>query len=281
MRTRPASRSSPSTGSSPPTAITAGSTTRPCACSTTTASRCSGRASSSTSPSRSAPRSDSRDAEARYRALVEHIPAVVYTETPRRRPGAVLHQPAGRAGLRLDRRRVAVDARTSGSTASIPTTCEAVLEVDRRSNETHEPYSMDYRFRHRDGRWMWVRDEAMFLPEPEGEGYWQGFLLDITERKEAEVALARGRAEVPDDRRAEPGDLLHAGDRPRRSRRSRIRRTSPPGTPTCSGTRWPRSRLTRPCGAGSCTPTTGSGSSRPTPRATGAKATTTSRSSTG
>jgi hypothetical protein len=49
---------------------------------------------------------------------------------------------------------------------------------------------MDYRFRHADGRWLWVRDEAMFLADPETEGYWQGFLLDITARKEAEVALS-------------------------------------------------------------------------------------------
>ena len=36
---------------------------------------------------------------------------------------------------------------------------------------------------------MWVRDEATFVPELDGEGFWQGFMLDITERKRAEDQL--------------------------------------------------------------------------------------------
>jgi len=33
---------------------------------------------------------------------------------------------------------------------------------------------------------MWVHDEAVFVPSEDGEGFWQGFIFDITERKEAE-----------------------------------------------------------------------------------------------
>ena len=66
-----------------------------------------------------------------------------------------------------------------------------VFEIDDRSNETREPYEVDYRFLHGDGRWVWVRDEATFVPESDGDGYWQGFLLDITERKESESQLER------------------------------------------------------------------------------------------
>ena len=64
-----------------------------------------------------------------------------------------------------------------------------MYEVDDRSNETRRPYTLDYRFRHADGHWMWVHDEATFVTESDGEGFWQGFLVDITERKEAEERL--------------------------------------------------------------------------------------------
>ena len=130
-----------------------------------------------------------RDAEERYRALVEHIPAVVYTETIDADPERFYISPQVE--------------RVFGWTAEEwrwtegfwfdhvhPDDVDAVMAVDQRSNETLEAYSMDYRFAHRDGRWIWVRDEATFLADPEGDGYWQGFLLDITERKETEVALS-------------------------------------------------------------------------------------------
>ena len=46
-----------------------------------------------------------------------------------------------------------------------PDDAEAVVAADERSNETLEAYTLDYRFRHRDGHWVWVRDEATFVPE--------------------------------------------------------------------------------------------------------------------
>jgi PAS domain S-box-containing protein len=130
-----------------------------------------------------------RDAEARYRALVEHIPAVVYTETLDADPERFYISPQVERvfGWSADEWRWTPDFWFDHVH---PDDLAHVREVDARSNETLEAYSMDYRFQHGDGRWMWVRDEAMFLADPEGEGYWQGFLLDITERKESEVALS-------------------------------------------------------------------------------------------
>ena len=51
------------------------------------------------------------DTEVRSRQLIEHIPAVVYIESPEGRPRTLLHQPAGGGHLRLRPRRVALDAR--------------------------------------------------------------------------------------------------------------------------------------------------------------------------
>ena len=201
-----------------------------------------------------------RDAETRYRALVEHIPAVVYTETLDADPERFYISPQVERvfGWTDDEWRWTPDFWLN---RIHPDDLEAVLEVDRRSNETHEAYSMDYRFRHRDGRWMWVRDEAMFLPVPEGEGYWQGFLLDITERKESEVALAE--AELKFRTIVEQNQAIFYTQEidPVDPTISNTTYIAPGNADMVGFTLAERSRPTRRSGAGSCTPTTGSGSS--------------------
>ncbi|MGZ8596840.1 MAG: PAS domain-containing protein [Actinomycetota bacterium] len=129
-----------------------------------------------------------RQAEQRYRALIEHIPAVVYRESPEGEPAKFYISPQVEDLLGYTpegwtwtpdfwRDRIHPDDQA------------LVYETNDRSNETKEPYTLDYRFRHADGRWVWVHDEATFVPAPDDEGFWQGFLVDITERKEAEERL--------------------------------------------------------------------------------------------
>jgi signal transduction histidine kinase len=50
---------------------------------------------------------------------------------------------------------------------------------------------MEYRMIAKDGRTVWVQDEASLIRLPGKAPYWQGFLLDITERKEWEDQLER------------------------------------------------------------------------------------------
>jgi PAS domain S-box-containing protein len=65
-----------------------------------------------------------------------------------------------------------------------------VFDADASSNlREAESFSEEYRLVRRDGRIVWVLDEAR-LVRPEGRPpYWQGFQLDITARKEAEHRL--------------------------------------------------------------------------------------------
>ncbi|MGZ8629533.1 MAG: PAS domain-containing protein [Actinomycetota bacterium] len=126
-----------------------------------------------------------RQAEERYRALIEHIPAVVYRESPEGDPARFYISPQVHDffGFTPEEWTWTPDFWRRGIH---PDDQALVYEVDDRSNETKEAYSIDYRFRHADGRWVWVHDEATFVPERDDEGFWQGFLLDITERKHAE-----------------------------------------------------------------------------------------------
>src|SRR5439155_26316434 len=69
---------------------------------------------------------------------------------------------------------------------------ERVMAAHLHSCETGEPFAMEYRMIARDGRVVWFLDQATVVPDQTGRaGFHHGFLLDISERKELEGALAK------------------------------------------------------------------------------------------
>jgi diguanylate cyclase (GGDEF)-like protein/PAS domain S-box-containing protein len=133
-----------------------------------------------------------REAEERYRTLVETVPAVTYTD---RAVGsypdlAVYTSPqieelVGYSVQEwLDPERVLWEERLH------PEDRTWVLTAEERSRASGEPFSEEYRLLAKDGSVVWVRDEAVLLRNEAGEPlYWQGVLVDVTDRKEAEEAL--------------------------------------------------------------------------------------------
>ncbi|MDP1964268.1 MAG: PAS-domain containing protein [Reyranella sp.] len=76
---------------------------------------------------------------------------------------------------------------------------ELVWEKVQRDFTANHPFELEYRVRHADGSWRWVWDRA----HPIGVGSdmveaMEGFILDITERKEAERELARTKDNLSD-----------------------------------------------------------------------------------
>jgi PAS domain S-box-containing protein len=72
----------------------------------------------------------------------------------------------------------------------------SVLAATIRSETTGDPFSMEYRYLHKDGHIVWVIDEAVLLSRgvdgrPE---LLQGVMLDITARKEAESKASQSEA---------------------------------------------------------------------------------------
>jgi PAS domain S-box-containing protein len=129
-----------------------------------------------------------RRAQDRLQALIEHIPAVVYIESPDADPIKFYLSPQVE--------------QIFGYTAEEWTWTEdfwlehvhpedrpLVEDADRDSDMTHPEYSTDYRFLRADGRYVWVHDQAIYVPTGDGIGFWQGFLFDITDRKGAEAQL--------------------------------------------------------------------------------------------
>src|ERR1700760_3781703 len=69
-------------------------------------------------------------------------------------------------------------------------------QVFGREENLVEPATPDeYRIRHRDGSTVWVRDEAVLLTDAHGREGWHGVMLDITDRKLAELELERRAAQ--------------------------------------------------------------------------------------
>jgi diguanylate cyclase (GGDEF)-like protein/PAS domain S-box-containing protein len=62
-------------------------------------------------------------------------------------------------------------------------------EVAASADEHEETSATEYRLRHRDGRVVWIRDDAQLLIADDGSRRWHGVLSDITERKRAEAEL--------------------------------------------------------------------------------------------
>ena len=130
-----------------------------------------------------------REAEAKYRALVEQIPAVVYIQEIEHRNAISYISPQIEALMGYSSKEYLADPELWVRTTH-PDDRDKVLAEDARTDRTGEPFSMEFRKITRDGRVIWVRDEAVLVKDEEGRPlYWQGILADITERKRAEEEL--------------------------------------------------------------------------------------------
>ena len=71
----------------------------------------------------------------------------------------------------------------------------ALAQDAQGSLGTRNPPPVDYRMIGRDGRIVWILDEAVLEPDENGIPIWHGVLYDITERKIAEQELKRAAAQ--------------------------------------------------------------------------------------
>jgi PAS domain S-box-containing protein len=130
-----------------------------------------------------------RDAEQRFRAIVEHIPAVVYVD-PVDWPAETVYVSSElerMLGITAEEWSLDVD---SWERAIHPEDRESVVRDYLVFLESAGQWSREYRFNARDGRLVWVRDEATILRDEQGRAaFVQGVWFDITERKLAEEAL--------------------------------------------------------------------------------------------
>ena len=130
-----------------------------------------------------------QESEERYRALVEQTPAVTYIEAldegePEHNLLYVSPQIEDVLGYPPEEW---VENPELWEILIHPEDRERVLAEDSRTDATGEPFKVEHRMFARDGRIVWVRNEAVLVSDAEGQPlYWQGVMLDLTDRKRAE-----------------------------------------------------------------------------------------------
>ncbi len=127
--------------------------------------------------------------EDRFRRLVEQIPAVTYVQEPidSDTPKAITYMsPQYEAMLGYPAETEILDEE-HWLRVLHPDDRERVLAEEQRTDETGEPYRIEYRLIARGGRVVWVRDEATLVKDEDGNSlYWLGVQYDITEQKRTE-----------------------------------------------------------------------------------------------
>ena len=136
-----------------------------------------------------------KEAEAKYRALVEHTPAITYIE--------IVDE-----GDPMSMRTLYISPQIEkmlGYTpeewmlnphlwvrALHPDDRARMINEDIRTNRTGEPFNAEYRIFAKDGRLAWVHDECIAVRDDNGViGFWQGVMFDVTKQRLAEEEVQR------------------------------------------------------------------------------------------
>jgi PAS domain S-box-containing protein len=131
-----------------------------------------------------------REQEQRYRSLVELIPAIVYridAADPTLQTVYVSPRVAAATGVTAA---AWLADRTLWIRLVHPDDRDRVREEHARARGAGEGLAIEYRVVAVDGSVVWVRDEAEPVADETGTvRWWQGVVLDITGRKEAEAQL--------------------------------------------------------------------------------------------
>src|SRR5918992_4940813 len=127
-----------------------------------------------------------QEAETRYRTLVEQTPAITYVQEALEssNPKAVTYvSPQYETILGYPPESKMIDEEHWLKTVH-PDDRERVLAEEARTDQTGEHFNVEYRVIAREGRVVWVRDEATLVRDEEGQPlYWLGVQYDVTEQK--------------------------------------------------------------------------------------------------
>jgi PAS domain S-box-containing protein len=137
-----------------------------------------------------------RASEARYRMLVEQVPAVVYEMDPDDERRTLFVSPQVEALFGYSREEW-LDQPDIWTELLHPDDREIELAAHDLHNETGEPWIQEYRLIASDGRVVWVRDQARLVRDESGNvSTWQGIMLDITSQKDLEERLRQSNDDL-------------------------------------------------------------------------------------
>ncbi len=134
--------------------------------------------------------------ELRYHAMLEQIPAIIYTDSAGVSNQTLYINPQIKTitGYTPDEW---IADRDLWFKIIQPEDQERVWAENIRTEETGEAYKVEYRILTRDGRIKWLHDEAWLIRDASRKPlFWQGFIIDITDRKHTEMELEFHAAEL-------------------------------------------------------------------------------------
>ena len=127
--------------------------------------------------------------EAQYRQLVEQVPAITYVAELGAQGRWYYVSPQIEKILGFTPAEWMSDPQSWRKQVH-PDDLERVLAEEQSLSKEGDRYRVEYRLRTRDGKDVWVRDEATYVRQLEtGKLVMRGLFLDVTERKQAEEKL--------------------------------------------------------------------------------------------
>ncbi|MEX2406268.1 MAG: EAL domain-containing protein [Actinomycetota bacterium] len=133
---------------------------------------------------------DLREANAKYRALVEQIPAIVYIDVADVSMATTYVSPQIEALLGIKPQEY-IDDPNLWTKRLHPDDRERALTTYLQGRESGKPFTFEYRLLSGDGDPVWFRDSAVVVRDERGEpAFIEGVMLDITDRKNAEEQAA-------------------------------------------------------------------------------------------
>jgi diguanylate cyclase (GGDEF)-like protein/PAS domain S-box-containing protein len=134
-------------------------------------------------------------AEANYRSLVERLPAIVYSAEMGERGPWTYVSPQIKEILGFTPQEWMSDPDLWLKQVHPEDRERALSQENERVLGDRDPPPIDYRLLTREGKEVWVLDEAVLEPTASGKPVWHGVLYDITKRKLAERELERRTAQ--------------------------------------------------------------------------------------
>jgi diguanylate cyclase (GGDEF)-like protein/PAS domain S-box-containing protein len=130
-----------------------------------------------------------RELEARYRGIIDRLPAVLYIDGVSDEDTMVDVGPGIVDLLGMTREEWLA---TSEGWRDVlhHDDLDRIVEASERTAATGEPFREQYRAIHRDGREVWIREEAIRVEDEDGNPqFWLGLMLDVTDSVRTEREL--------------------------------------------------------------------------------------------
>jgi len=137
-----------------------------------------------------------RESEAKYRTLVERIPAIIYTAAVDESKTRLYVSPQVESILGFTPEEYLANSELWSELIHSDDR-QRILGEAEYFYTTGEPFISEYRTFTRDGRTLWLHDEAVMLRDNAGKfQFIQGVRMDITERKQAEEKIKTPLAQL-------------------------------------------------------------------------------------